>query len=226
MKVKDSMANFLAADIYGITAEPFSLGRTNVEIVRQMLDAKITVIQYRQKDKPARRMYEECLAIRQLTRQAGATFIVNDFIDLALVVDADGVHIGQDDLPPEKVRSLIGDEMLLGLSTHSSAQAHAAADSGVVDYIGVGPLFATHTKKDVSEPVGLEYLAYVAGNIRLPFVAIGGIKAHNLAAVRRMGAKTICLVTEIVGATDLPAKVRALRALLAENPVAGDATKP
>ncbi|MDR3565165.1 MAG: thiamine phosphate synthase [Negativicutes bacterium] len=220
MKHRAAMANFLAADIYGITDETHSLGRGNVETVRLMLAAGITVIQYRQKDKLARQMYEECQAIRKLTRQAGATFIVNDYIDLALAVKADGVHVGQDDLPPEKVRELIGDTMLLGLSTHSPEQARAAVTLGVVDYIGVGPLYATRTKKDVCQPVGLEYLSYVVRNIELPFVAIGGIKEHNLADVRQAGARTICLVTEIVGASDLPAKVQDLRALLAENTAA------
>lgn len=224
MKHRAAMANFLAADIYGITAERFSLGRTNVQTVGLMLESGIKVIQYRQKEKTARKMYEECIAIRQLTRQAGATFIVNDFIDLALLVEADGVHIGQDDLPPDKVRQLIGEDMLIGLSTHSPEQAQAAVDSGVVDYIGVGPLFATQTKVDVTAPVGLEYLSYVAKNIPLPFVAIGGIKEHNLLEVRRTGAKTICLVTEIVGAADLLARVKSLQQLLAANPAAAAAT--
>jgi thiamine-phosphate pyrophosphorylase len=151
-----------------------------------------------------------------MTRVAGVTFIVNDRPDLALLVGADGIHLGQDDLPPQAVREMVGGEMFIGLSTHSPAQAEAAVRLGV-DYIGVGPIFATNTKKDVCAPVGLEYLDYVVKNIRLPFVALGGIKEHNIAEVYRRGARCIALVTEIVGAPDIGAKVRALRKAIREK---------
>ena len=211
MKPRTNMANFLSTNIYGITADEYSLGRGNVETVRLMVAAGIRVIQYREKDKPPRLMYEECLAIRELTTSGGVTFIVNDHADLAQAVGADGVHIGQDDLPPEAVRELVGDKMVIGLSTHSPAQAQAAARiAGIIDYIGVGPIFATKTKKDVCEPVGLEYLEYVVNNINLPFVAIGGIKENNIDLVRARGARIISLVTEIVAAPDIGAKVRAI----------------
>ena len=215
MKHRPNMDNFLSTDIYGITADEYSLGRGNVETVRQMIEAGIKVIQYREKDKSARQMYDECLAIREITRNSDVTFIVNDHVDLAAAVVADGVHIGQDDLPPEKVRQIIGDEMIIGLSTHSPAQAQAAMDiAGIIDYIGVGPIFATNTKKDVCEPVGIEYLEYIVNNISIPFVAIGGIKEHNIGLVRASGAGIISLVTEIVGAPDIAAKVGALREAL------------
>jgi thiamine-phosphate pyrophosphorylase len=216
VRVRANLANFLSTDIYGITADEYSSGRGNVETVRLMILAGIKVIQYREKDKSTRRMYEECRAIRELTKSEGVTFIVNDHADLAVAAEADGVHIGQDDLPPEKVREIVGDEMIIGLSTHSRKQAHAAMDiADVIDYIGVGPIFATNTKKDVCEPVGLEYLEYVVNNIGLPFVAIGGIKEHNIGLVRARGAGIISLVTEIVGAPDIAAKVGAIRSALA-----------
>ena len=210
---KRALAGLLDADIYGITAEEYSLGRNNIEVVARMIDSGIRVIQYRENEKSDRQQYEECLIIRKMTRDAGVTFIINDRPDLALLADADGVHLGQDDLPPEKVRKLVGGEMFIGLSTHSPAQAEAAVRLGV-DYIGVGPIFATNTKKDVCDPVGLEYLDYVVRNIRLPFVAIGGIKEHTIAEVYRRGARCIALVTEIVGAPDIGAKVHALRAAI------------
>ncbi len=216
MARRPGLAGLLAADIYGITAEEYSRGRTNVEVVRHMIEAGIKVIQYREKDKSMREKYRECAQIREMTRAAGVTFIVNDHVDLALLVGADGVHVGQDDLPPEKIRALVGDEMIIGMSTHSPAQARAAVESGV-DYIGVGPLFATSTKKDVCAPVGLQYLEYVVNNLDIPFVAIGGIKEHNIAEVARRGARCIALVTEIVGAADIAAKVRALRAAIARK---------
>jgi thiamine-phosphate pyrophosphorylase len=217
MKHRKYMDNFLATDIYGITADEYSLGRGNIETVRQMIAAGIKVIQYREKDKSTRQMYDECLAIRELTRNSTVTFIVNDHTDLAMAVAADGVHVGQDDLPPTVVRKLVGNEMIIGLSTHSPEQAQRATElNGIVDYIGVGPIFATKTKKDVCEPVGIEYLEYVVKNIPLPFVAIGGIKEHNIKLVKDTGAGIISLVSEIVSAVDMKEKVRAIRAKLAK----------
>lgn len=211
--VRPAMRNFLSTDIYGITAEKFSLGRSNIEVVDAMIGAGIKVIQYREKEKSAREMYNECTRIMEMASRAGVTFIVNDRVDLAMMVNAHGVHIGQDDLPVKEVRRLMGEEAIIGLSTHSPDQARAAVLSGAVDYIGVGPLYATHTKTDVCAAVGLEYLDFVVHNINLPFVAIGGIKEHNIAEVRRRGAKITALVTEIVGAEDIPAQVRKLRAI-------------
>ncbi|HOG18007.1 MAG TPA: thiamine phosphate synthase [Syntrophales bacterium] len=209
-----ALTRLLKSDLYGITAEEYSLGRSNIETAALMIQAGIGVIQYREKEKDDRRQYRECLKIREMTKKAGVAFIVNDRVDIALLTDADGIHLGQDDLPLENVKQLVGDRMLVGLSTHSPAQAEAAARTGA-DYIGVGPLFATATKKNVCDPVGLEYLDYVVKNVRLPFVAIGGIKEHNIAEVRRRGARCMALVTEIVGAPDIQAKVRALRTALA-----------
>lgn len=215
MKHREGMKNFLTTDIYGINGEAFSGGRSNIEVVRQMLEAGIRVIQYREKDKSGREMFTECSAIRDLTRQAGATFIVNDRVDLAIAVSADGVHIGQDDLPPLVVRKMIGEEMILGLSTNLPEQAREAVHLGVVDYIGVGPVYATGTKADAAQTAGLEYVEYVAKNIALPFVPIGGIKETNIAEVRRSGAHIFAIISDIVGAPDIPAKVRDIRSELA-----------
>jgi thiamine-phosphate pyrophosphorylase len=201
---------FPQTGIYAITAGEYSLGRSNVEIVKQILEEKVKIIQYREKDLTMRQKYHECLKIRDLTADFGAVFIVNDDLHLAQAVCADGVHIGQDDLPVEKIREIAGDKIIVGLSTHSPEQANRAVSFGV-DYIGVGPIFRTFTKKDVCDPVGLNYLDYVAGNLRIPFVAIGGIKQHNIGEVVRHGAACIALVTEIVGAPDIAAKIRALR---------------
>lgn len=195
--------------IYGLTAEKFSLGRSNPDVVRAMLDAGVRIVQYREKTKKMGAKYEECLQLRAMTREAGAAFIVNDDIDLALLVDADGVHVGQEDLPVAAVRALAGEGRAIGLSTHSPQQARAAVAAGA-DYIGVGPVFATQTKDDVCAPVGLSYLDFVVREIDLPFVAIGGIKEHNLTEVARHGARCIAMVTEIVGAADIRRKVDAL----------------
>lgn len=177
-----------------------------------MLASGIKMIQYREKDKKMGQQYEECCLIRQMTEKSGAAFIINDHIDLALIVQADGVHIGQDDLPVPKVRELLGPNKLIGLSTHSPEQAQAALVAGV-DYIGVGPIFATKTKKDVCEAVGFDYLDYVVNNISLPFVAIGGIKEDNYGEVLRHGANSVAMVTEIVGAPNIAMKIEALKTI-------------
>ncbi|MDN5276662.1 MAG: thiamine-phosphate pyrophosphorylase [Clostridiales bacterium] len=205
----------LDTDIYCITAEEYSRGRTNIEVVAQMIEAGIKIIQYREKDKKLIDKYRECVQIREMTQKAGVTFIVNDHIDLAMMVGADGVHIGQDDLPVEKVRELVGERMIIGVSTHSPEQAQKAVAGGA-DYIGVGPIYRTFTKKDVCQPVGLEYLKYVVKNIDIPFVAIGGIKEHNVLEVKKAGAKCIAMVSEIVGADDIKAKIESIRKRLAQ----------
>jgi len=182
-------------------------------VAGQILASGVPILQYREKSKKVREMYEECLVLRTMTQHTGALFIINDHLDLALAVGADGVHIGQDDLPLSKVRELLGPDFLIGVSTHSPAQAQAAVKDGA-DYIGVGPLFATQTKIDVCDPVGLDYLDYVIQNLKIPFVAIGGIKEHNLASVLKAGAQTVAFVTEIVGSPDIAGKIKRLQRLM------------
>ncbi|MCK8826035.1 thiamine phosphate synthase [Fuchsiella alkaliacetigena] len=203
----------MLTDIYCITAEEYSQGRSNIEVVESMLAAEVEIIQYRDKKKSKAEKYQQLLQIRELTKEAEASLIVNDHVDLALAVEAEGVHVGQDDLPVEVVRELVGPEMIIGLSTHSPTEAQEAQQKGV-DYIGVGPIFATDTKEDVCAPVGFEYLEYVVENIELPFVAIGGIKEHNIKQVQQRGAECMALVTEILEAEDIIEKIKDLRALL------------
>lgn len=197
-------------DLYAITDHNLSLGRDNVTVVRELLEAGIKLIQYREKERKMGVMLDECRAIRRLTLEYGATFIVNDHVDIAMMVDADGVHVGQDDLAIPEVRGLIGLEKIVGLSTHSPEQARAACAIGV-DYIGVGPIYATKTKNDVCDPVGLEYLEWVVQNLDIPFTAIGGIKADNIADVARAGARTCAIVSAFVGSKDIGAAVREMR---------------
>ena len=203
-------------DIYAITDAGLSLGRPLEEVVSALLSAGVRILQYREKKLKGGAMLEECRLLRRLTAEAGACFIVNDHIDIAMLVQADGVHVGQEDLPVPAVRSLVGPDMIIGLSTHMPQQAREARALGA-DYIGVGPIFATKTKEDVVAPVGFDYLDWVAANIDLPFVAIGGIKTHNIGDVARHGARCCCLVSELVGAPDIAASVRAVREAMAEG---------
>lgn len=201
----------LPKGLYGITAEKFSQGRSNRDVVTAMIEAGISIIQYREKrhEKSYRTILEECRVLRDMTRRAGVSFIVNDYLDIAQLVDADGVHVGQDDLPVAEARKLLGPDKIIGLSTHSPEQARDAVEQGA-DYIGVGPIFATKTKDDVCAPVGFEYLDYVRENIDLPWVAIGGIKRSNIEQVVARGAKCVCLVTEIVGAENIHQRIAEL----------------
>ena len=173
----------------------------------------IKILQYREKEKKAGQMLKECLELRRLTREAGACFIVNDHVDIAVLCEADGVHVGQEDLPVEAVRRLVGPDMIIGLSTHTPDQARAAVASGA-DYIGVGPIYPTQTKKDVCAAVTLDYLDWVVANITLPFVAIGGIKRHNIADVIAHGARCCAIVSEFVSAPDIPARVAEVRSAM------------
>ncbi|MFC1862020.1 thiamine phosphate synthase [Chloroflexota bacterium] len=202
---------FPQTDLYGVTASEYSLGRSNQEVVQQMLEAGIKLIQYRDKEFTIRHKYDECLVIRKLCREYDACFIVNDDVHLALAVEADGIHVGQDDLPVVKVRELVGEKMLIGLSTSTPQQAAQAVNSGVVDYLGVGPIYDTSTKKEAGVPVGLDYLDYLVQRYRIPLVAIGGIKLSNVANVIRHGVTYVVMITDIVGADNIGQRIRAIR---------------
>lgn len=195
--------------IYGITGDNFSNGRSNYFCVEKMIKGGIKIVQYRAKTKDTREKVKEAREIRELCRKNGVIFIVNDNVDIALLVDADGVHIGQEDMHPDDVRKLIGDNKIIGLSTHSEKQGMEAYKNPNVDYIGVGPIFPTTTKD--TTPVGLGYLEYAVKNLDLPFVAIGGIKAHNIDAIIAKGAQRVCLVSEIVGADSISDMARNLQ---------------
>ncbi len=206
----------LGHGIYAILGEKFSCGRTNVQVAQKLAKAGVDIIQYREKltDKTLRQILRECREIRKITADAGITFIVNDHVHIALMVEADGIHQGQDDLPVKEVRKIAPD-MMIGCSTHSPEQAEKAVRDGA-DYIGVGPIFPTRTKEDVCDAVGLEYLDHVVSNHAVPFVAIGGIKRHNLRQVLAHGARTVCLVTEIIGAPDIEKTVQEIKNITGE----------
>lgn len=211
MRREKAQENFAQTGIYGITAEALSKGRSNLEVVEAMLAGGIKFLQYREKNKSAREMYEECLKLRELAQTAKATFVVDDFVDLALAVDADGVHIGQTDLPPQVVRSLVGNDKIIGWSTHNLQDLEAASKLiDVIDYIGVGPVFATNTKANTI-PAGLAYVCHAQANAKLPYVAIGGIHKENIVDVLSCGARTIASVSAIVGAEEISDAVRELK---------------
>lgn len=166
------------------------------------------MIQLRDKMAGPRQLLCEARQITQLCRAYGVSFIVNDRLDLALAVDADGVHLGQDDLPPWKARALLGTGKILGVSTHSIEQALRAAEQGT-DYLGIGPVFATATKATGYEPVGCDTIRQLRARISLPIVAIGGIGLSNVGEIIRSGAAGVAVISAIVGADDITAATAA-----------------
>ncbi|MGG4144967.1 thiamine phosphate synthase [Paenibacillus algorifonticola] len=192
--------------LYAITGEEFHPGRDLIEVMEEAIYGGVDIIQLRDKsgDKPA--ILEKAWALRELTRKHGVTFIVNDYIDIAMEVDADGIHLGQGDVPLVEARKLVGDK-IIGISTHAIEEALLAEEQGA-DYIGVGPVFPTKTKVDVVDPVTVEYVREVAEKVKIPFVAIGGIKLRNVDEVIAAGATRICAVSEIVGSSDISGTCR------------------
>jgi thiamine-phosphate pyrophosphorylase len=164
------------------------------EMVRHVLQAGITFIQYREKEKTRREIYQEAVILRELTSTFNATFIINDHADIALAVDADGVHLGQDDLPLKEARKIMG-RRIVGISTHGIEQAKEA-EAGGADYIGFGPIFHTSTK-DAGAPKGVDILKTIKQNCSIPVVAIGGISIDTAADVMNAGADAVAVATAI-----------------------------
>jgi thiamine-phosphate pyrophosphorylase len=168
----------------------------------------VDIVQLREKDASDEALLAAAERFRRACGEHGALFILNDRPDLVAAAGADGVHIGQDDVPVAEARRLVGDDRLVGLSTHSPAQVDVAAG---VDYIGVGPVHATPTKPG-RPAVGLDLVRYAAANAGVPFFAIGGIDATNVDAVRAAGAERIAVVRAISQAHDPEAAAEALLA--------------
>ncbi len=165
-----------------------------VEMVSVVLDAGIRIVQYRDKDRSRCGIYEEAARLRELTLRFGATLIINDHADIARAVDADGLHLGQDDLPLKEARMVVG-EMIIGISTHTPEEARTAVSEGA-DYIGFGPIFHT-TTKDAGSPQGLDNLRLITQNVCVPVVAIGGISLGTAEEVFASGAASIAVATGI-----------------------------
>jgi thiamine-phosphate diphosphorylase len=202
---------FLAmiSGIYVITDEQLIPGRTHAQIAKAALDGGAAVIQLRDKCASDEYLIEAGGEIRRLTSEAGALFIVNDRLEVALACDADGLHVGQSDRPAGELRSLLKGK-LLGVSVLNSEQAAKARADGA-DHLGVGPIFATATKPDADPPTGLDMIQKTkAASGGLPIIAIGGINEGNLAEVRRAGADSAAVISAIVCAEDMVFATRRL----------------
>lgn len=169
---------------------------SNLKIAKAALSAGVKVIQLREKRLSKKEIFSEAVSIRDLTRSHNATFIVNDYIDIALAVDADGIHLGQDDMPMKEARRLLGSKKIIGISTHSVKQALRAQEEGA-DYIGFGPIFLT-TTKEAGRPKGLKMLEEVRRNVSIPIAAIGGITPDTASDVLSAGADAIAVGSAIL----------------------------
>lgn len=172
-----------------------------VETARLAVAGGATMVQLRDKHGGTARMIETGLALREILKGAGALLVINDDVEAAIAIGADGLHIGQDDMGPATARAMIGPDMILGLSAESKALA-AAIDPAIVDYAGIGPVFATPTKADHKQPIGFDGLARLAKTAPVPTVAIGGLKSEHVASVFAAGADGLAVVSAICGTPD------------------------
>ena len=191
----------LDCTLYLVTDRGLSAGRPTRDIVRAAVEGGVTCVQLREKDCTTREFIAEAEAILGFLKARGVPLIVNDRLDVALAVGAEGVHLGQSDMPLALARAVAGDALLIGISAESVADA-VAAERGGADYIGVSPIFATPTKTDTAPALGLQGLEAIRRAVKLPLVAIGGIHRDNAGAVIAGGADGVAVVSAIVAAPD------------------------
>jgi len=196
--------------VYVITDRRVAGERSILDVVRAAIRGGATVVQLREKEASTREMVELGQALHEITREARVPLIVNDRLDVALAIDAEGVHVGQDDMPAHLARQLIGPDKILGVSASTVEEARQAEGDGA-DYLGVGDVYGTPTKPDAGEPIGVEGLAEIARAVSVPVVGIGGITPDNAKAVIRAGAVGVAVISAVVGASDPEAAARRLR---------------
>jgi thiamine-phosphate diphosphorylase len=192
--------------LYVVLDRAAARGRDLDDLLAAVIDGGCRMVQLREKTWPSGRLWPLARRLRARCARAGVTFVVNDRVDLAVAVEADGVHVGQDDLPARVARPLLRAGMLLGVSTHGVAQARAARDDGA-DYVAVGSMFATTTKPDF-ELVGPELIRTLRAEIGVPLIGIGGITHDNVAEVVRAGADGVAVISAVCSAPDPAAATR------------------
>jgi thiamine-phosphate diphosphorylase len=199
--------------LYAVLDPEQTKGRATETVLRELLEGGVKVLQLRAKAMPAGDFLQLACVTRALARSYGCRLIVNDRVDIALACDADGVHLGQEDLPLRAAKKLMPDK-IIGISTHDAEQAKEA-EAGGADYIGFGPMFATTTKETGYAARGLDMLAQVRGAVKLPIVAIGGITENNVARVWQSGADSAAVISDILGAEEIAPKIKRI---LAQRP--------
>ena len=199
------------SSLYAILDPEQTKGRAIETVLRELLEGGIKLIQLRAKAMIPVDFLRLAFTTRTLTRSYSCRLIVNDRVDIALACEADGVHLGQEDLPVHAARKLMGDR-IIGISTHSTEQAKEAEDGGA-DYIGFGPMFGTTTKATGYSARGMEMLRHVREAVSIPIVAIGGIAEANVAEVWQAGADSAAIISDLLGADDIADKVKKILAL-------------
>ena len=200
------MPSLVLPPLYAILDPEQTQRRAAENVLHDLLEGGAKFLQLRVKSLPASDFFELARRARAATRSRGCKLIINDRVDIALACEADGVHLGQDDLPLAVGRRLMG-EKIVGISTHDLQQAQEAEQNGA-DYIGFGPMFGTTTKNTGFGPRGIEMLQQIRAAVKLPIVAIGGITEHNVSQVWRAGADSAAIISDISGADDIVAKTR------------------
>jgi len=196
--------------LYLVTDHGLSRGRSTLAIVRAAVRGGVTCVQLREKTAATRAFIEEALGLKAYLNSCGVALIINDRVDVALAVGADGVHLGQSDMPLAAARSIAGPAMVIGISAESVRDAVEAQAAGA-DYLGVSPVFATPTKIDTAAPLGLDGLRAIREAVKTPLVAIGGLHRGNAAEAIRSGADGVAVVSAIVAADDPEQAARAIR---------------
>lgn len=202
--------------LHVLTDRQWSRGRAMLDVAREAIEGGASVIQLRDKTASTRTLVEEGQALRVLTRERGVLLIVNDRLDVALAVDADGLHVGQDDMPVRLARRLLGPQRILGVSAGNLDEAGEAVAGGA-DYLGVGPIYPTLGKQDAGPATGTRLLQELHSRYSMPLVAIGGITSQNAAEIVRAGATGVAVITAVVHAGDIVLAARELRTALSKS---------
>ena len=187
--------------LYLVTDRGLARDRSMLEIVRAAVQGGVTCVQLREKECSTLDFIEQAFTIKDFLKSRGVPLIINDRVDVALAIEADGVHLGQTDMPLEIAKKIVGDSMIIGISAEALADA-IEAEKGGADYLGVSPIYATPTKTDTAPPLGLEGLRAIRAAVNLPLVAIGGLNRDNSAAVIQNGGDGLAVVSAIVAADD------------------------
>lgn len=210
-------AKHIGFNLYLITDRSQSGGLRLIDIVEEALKGGVRAVQLREKDLSSRELYELAYDLRKLTAKYSAKLIINDRVDIALAVDADGVHLAMNSMPIHRVRKLLGRDKLIALSCHNQVNSLMAQENGA-DFITFGPVYYTPSKANYGEPVGIEQLEAVTHLLDIPVFALGGIKRENINAVIAAGAAGIALVSAIIASDDPRSEAEAMRALLPPTP--------
>jgi thiamine-phosphate pyrophosphorylase len=197
--------------LYLVTDRSLSLGRSNLEIIKAAIDGGVTMVQLREKHIPTKEFYHEAIEIKEYLGGKGIPLIINDRIDIALAVDADGVHIGQEDMPLRAARHILGPDKIIGVSVFTVDEARAAEAAGA-DYLGLSPILVTSTKPELTRQIGIAGIAPIRAAVRIPLVGIGSMNSSNAFEAVNAGLDGLAVVSGIVSQNDITVAARAIKA--------------